>query len=181
MKQFTLGVFGSQVEADQAINELHRTLGVANDEISYVYRNSKGQLREVDADDVTDDTPAEGAGKGAIIGGSIGAVVGLAAVAGVVPVIGPLLAAGPLATALGLTGALGSVAAGTLTGAAAGGLVGALVNLGVSDEHAERYEESVRAGNILVAVHTDSEVDVASALRQFGAVDVNEYSLASAI
>ncbi len=181
MKQFTLGVFATHAEAEQAINELHRSLGVSTDDISYVYRNNNGQIREVDASDVADDTPGEGATKGAAIGGTLGALAGLATFAGIIPVIGPLFAAGPLAAALGLTGALGSAAAGGLTGAAAGGVVGALVNLGVSDEHAQQYEESIRAGSVLVAVHTDSDIDVASTLVKQGAVDVNEYSLASAI
>lgn len=181
MKQFTLGVFASRADAERAINELHQSLRVPKDDISFVYRNDVGQIREVEVDDITDDTPGEGAAKGALVGGVIGAIAGLATFAGVLPIIGPLFAAGPLASALGLTGALGSAAAGGLTGAAAGGLVGALVNLGVSEEHAQQYEDRVRAGNILVAANTDADIDVASTFLKYNAIDVNEYSLASAV
>ena len=181
MKQLTLGTFASRADAERAINDLHQEERIDKDEISFIYRNDQGKVREIDADDITGDTPMEGATKGAAIGGTIGALAGLATFAGVLPVIGPLLAAGPIATALGLTGALGSAAAGGLTGAAAGGVVGGLVNLGLSQEHAQQYEDSVRAGNILVAVHTDADVDAAAVLLRNNAMDVNEYSLASAI
>lgn len=179
MKQFTIGAFASRADAERAVNELHQSMGVDKDEISFVYRNTTGQVREVDVDDVTGDTPGEGAVKGAGIGGVLGAIAGLATFVGVIPVIGPLFAAGPIAVALGLTGAVGATAAGGLTGAAAGGLVGALINIGVSEEHAQEYEDIVRAGNILVAVHTDADVPVSPILEKHGAMNINEYTLAS--
>jgi hypothetical protein len=86
--------------------------------------------------------------------------------AGVIPVIGPLFAAGPIASALGLTGAVGAAAAGGMTGAAAGGMLAALVRLGVSEEHAQRYAD---------AAHTDDSGEVAAALEEAGATDVESY------
>jgi len=112
MKQLTLGVFLSRADAERAINELHQEARIDKNDISYIYRNQEGRVREVDADDITGDTPIEGAKKGAAIGGTLGALAGLATFAGVLPIIGPLVAAGPIAAALGLTGALGSAAAG---------------------------------------------------------------------
>jgi hypothetical protein len=164
MKDLTIGIFDTRQSAERAINRLHTEVGIDNDEISYIYRSKDGTVREVDADDITSDTPGEGAAKGATIGAGAGALAGIAAVAGIVPFIGPLFAAGPLAVALGLSGALGTTMAGALTGAAAGGIIGALINLGVGEEHAQRYEDEVRSGNVLVAVHSDNADEAASLL-----------------
>jgi uncharacterized membrane protein len=91
--------------------------------------------------------------------------------------VGPLFAAGPLAAALGLTGAVGTTAAGAATGAAAGGVIGALVNIGVTEEHAKQYEDRVNAGDVLVAVHAEEDIDVAGLLTGAGALEVNVYQL----
>jgi len=172
----TIGIFTDRTNAEAAINRLHNELKVPTDDISYIYKNMEGEVKEVDAGDVAADTPAEGAGKGAMVGGTIGALAGIATVAGVIPVIGPLFAAGPLATAIGLTGAVGTTAAGAATGAAAGGVIGALVNLGVGQEQAQQYEDRVKSGDILVAAHT--EHDARAVLEECGAVDTDVYSLA---
>ena len=176
MKHMTVGIFSDRSNAEAAINRIHNELKVPNDDISYIYRNMDGDVMEVNAKHITTDTPAEGAGKGAAIGGTIGALAGIATVAGVIPVIGPLFAAGPLAAALGLTGAIGTTAAGAVTGAAAGGVIGALANLGVGQEKAQHYSDRVSEGDILVAVHTES--DARSILEESGAVETEVYSLA---
>jgi uncharacterized protein (TIGR02271 family) len=62
-----------------------------------------------------------------------------------IPGIGPVIAAGPLAAAL----------AGAGVGAVTGGIIGALIDLGVPEESAHVYAESVRRGNILVAAQVD--------------------------
>ena len=112
------------------------------------------------------------------MGGVLGAGVGLATAVGMIPVVGPILAAGPLVSALGLgAGALGTTAAGALTGAGAGGVVGALATYGVGEPAAQKYEDRVKSGDILVATHADESVDTAKALEQEGATDVNIYSL----
>lgn len=82
---------------------------------------------------------------GAVVGGLGGLLVGLAALA--IPGIGPLVAAGPIAsTLLGLG-----------VGAATGGFVGALSDVGVSYEKLEYYAEGIRQGHTLVAVHAPEE------------------------
>jgi uncharacterized membrane protein len=176
MKKFVVGVFAAREEAEKAINELHNEADVPTDDISYVYRNSEGEVKEADADDIARDTMGESAGKGAAVGGTIGALAGLATFAGVLPVVGPLFAAGPLAAALGFGGAAGAAVAGGATGAAVGGIIGVLGRLGVSSEHAQRYADSVEAGNILVAVHAEEDADVASILTRHGATDVESYT-----
>jgi len=175
MKHMTVGLFSDRSNAEAAINRLHNELKIPTDDISYIYRNIDGDVQEVDAGDIASDTPKEGAGKGAIVGGTIGAIAGLATVAGIIPVIGPLFAAGPLAAALGLTGAVGATAASAATGAAAGGVIGALANLGIGKEKAQHYADRVREGDILIAAHT--EHDARSVLEACGAVDTDVYSL----
>lgn len=179
MKQYTIGTFPSRASAESAISRLHTEAGIDADEISYVYKNTEGDIKEVSADEVAPSTPAEGAQKGAMIGGSIGAIAGLATVAGIIPVIGPIFAAGPLISALGIgAGALGTTAAGALTGAAAGGLIGALANLGVSGEKAKEYEDRVMAGNVLVAVHSEDDKNIATIFTESGATDIEVFALA---
>lgn len=177
MKKFTVGIFQAREDAEKAINRLHNELSIPNSDISYLYRNTDGEVLEVEAHHITTDTPVEGAGKGAAVGGTLGALAGIAAVAGIIPVVGPLFAAGPLAVALGLTGAVGTTAAGALTGAAAGGVLGALVNLGVGEERAQRYADRVNAGDVLVAAYAEETVDVRGVLESSGAIDIENYSL----
>jgi hypothetical protein len=177
MKQHTIGTFTAREDAEKAINEVHNKLNIPNEDISYLYRNTEGETHHVPAHEIATPTPAEGAASGIAIGGTIGALAGIAAVAGVLPVLGPILAAGWLATALGITGAVGVTAAGAVTGAAAGGVIGALANIGVGQENAQRYADRVNAGDVLVAVHADESVDVAGVLRSCGAPEVNTYRL----
>ncbi len=177
MKKFTIGIFKSREDAEKAISELHHTHGVDTSDISYIFKNTEGDVREVSADDVAGDTPVEGAEKGAAIGGTLGALAGIAAVAGVIPVVGPLFAAGPLAAAIGLSGAVGTAVAGAATGAVAGGLIGALVNLGVGEEHAQQYADRVLAGNILVSTYAEENVDAHAVFVACGALETEAYGL----
>lgn len=176
MKNITLATFSTREDAEKAINQLHNELNINHDDISYVYKNTDNEVREVDTKDVSSSTPKEGAVGGAKIGGTIGAIAGIATVIGVIPVIGPVFAAGPLMAALGLTGAIGTTAAGAVTGAAAGGLVGALMNLGVGEENAKRYADYVTAGNVLVSVHSDEEKDPSPILLSCRAEGVERFS-----
>jgi uncharacterized protein (TIGR02271 family) len=76
--------------------------------------------------------------------------VGLGALA--IPGIGPVIAAGPIVA--GLTGAG--------LGAVAGGVVGALVDMGLPEAEAERYAEGLRRGGALVTAQVaDDRVDEA--------------------
>jgi hypothetical protein len=180
MKQLAIGVFEDRAQAEDAISRLHADMNVPTDDISYIYRNADGDVHEVDAAAVTDDAGAHavgsGLGRGAVIGGTIGALAGLAAVAGVIPVIGPLLAAGPIAAALGFTGAAATTVASAATGAIAGGLVGALVKLGVNKDQAEHYAGRIADGDILVAAY--AEEDPRPIFSAAGALETELYALA---
>lgn len=175
MKNITIATFANREDAAKAINQLHNELNISHDDISYVYKNTEDEIKEVDSEEVSSPTAAEGAVSGAKVGGTIGAIAGLATVAGVIPVIGPIFAAGTLMTALGITGAVGATAAAAVTGAAAGGLIGALVNMGVGEETAKRYADRVTAGNVLVVVHADQAINPAEVLVSCGAQDVEMF------
>lgn len=86
---------------------------------------------------------ATGGGTGLLVGGTLGWLVGIGALA--VPGLGPFIAAGPLMAAL----------AGAGVGGAVGGLTGALVGAGIPEFEAKRFEGLLRAGGILLSVHSD--------------------------
>lgn len=97
------------------------------------------------------DKTLEDAGKGAAIGGTLGAIIaGIAAIGTSVllPGLG-LVVAGPLAAALVGAGA----------GGLTGGLIGALVGHGVPEEHAAEYESGVKNGGVFMGVNARSDED----------------------
>jgi len=99
------------------------------------------------------DKTMEDVGKGAAIGGTLGAIIaGIAAIGTSVllPGVG-LIVAGPLVAALAGAGA----------GGLTGGLLGALVGHGVPEEHAAEYEEGIKNGGVFMGVHPRSEEDAA--------------------
>jgi hypothetical protein len=135
--------------AHAAVRELVAA-GFSRDDISLVANNVTGEYsRSAASDDVTGE---EGAGFGAVVGSLTGVMVGLTAIA--IPGIGPIIAAGPLAALLGgTTGA----AVGAVLGAVTGGITASLVNVGVPEDEAEYYAESVRRGDILVTVTANGD------------------------
>ena len=115
----------------------------------------------------TGDVAAQGASAGAWAGGIFGLLMGAAFL--ILPGIGPVVIAGPLAAAL-----LGGVE-GAIAGAAIGGLSGALIGLGVSKEHAIKYETELKAGKFVVALRgTSDEVARAQTLLRGGAAESAE-------
>jgi hypothetical protein len=64
---------------------------------------------------------------------------------------------------------------GAAIGAAAGGIAGGLIGLGIPELEAKRYEGKVKAGNLLISVHTEDAGDIARAkdiFNQAGAQDI---------
>src|SRR5437667_65533 len=111
------------------------------------------------------------AATGGATGGVIGVLAGIGALA--IPGIGPFIAAGPIMAAL----------SGAAVGAATGGVVGGLIGLGIPEIEAKRYDEKLKKGNYLIAVHTDESEDVDRAKDIFkaaGAEDISTVSEASA-
>jgi uncharacterized membrane protein len=153
-KTLAAAIFQSRLNAERAIHEL-RDAGVPDSAISVVSlhegdvttRDGGGKTTEVHDDH---DNKATGALKGLGVGGGLGAIAGLGAL--FIPGVGPFIAAGALAQTLGVAGSAALVSG--AVGATAGGLTGALVDYGISREHAEHYDEQVRGGGVFVAVDT---------------------------
>ncbi len=173
MAKTIVGSFDSFEEAQEVLRDLQQR-GFSRDDISVIANNATGKYSSqpsgvaqsrADTGSTVSDTgaaTATGAAAGGVLGGAAGLVVGLMGLA--IPGIGPIVAAGPIAAAL----------AGAGVGAVAGGLIGGLTGVGVSEDDASYYAESVRRGGALVTVRADdSRADeAASAMRSHGAVDI---------
>ena len=166
----TSGVFSNRHKAEMVINEL-REIGVSDKEISCVYTDHEGDMK----DSQTGEKIESGVATGATTGAVIGTIAGLVVANGILPGLGTLFVVGPLATALGLTGAVATTVAGAATGAAAGGLIGALSNLGISKEDAELYEKHIHKGEALVICRSD-DIDVMDVFKKHGAAEIRQYN-----
>ena len=92
----------------------------------------------------------EGAGAGAGIGGTVGAILAVIGAAGTLAIPGlNIVAAGPIVAALTGAGA----------GGLAGGLIGSLVGWGIPEERAKAYESGIKEGGILMGVNPRNDED----------------------
>ena len=142
-----LGVFNNRAQAEICIDTLWNA-GFRNDDMS-VLASDRRVARELTAEKHTKtEHPADDAEVGATLGIEIGAGLGLLAGFAVlgIPGLGAFVAAGPI---------LGTLM-GAGIGAAGGGVIGALIGWGISEHDAHRYHERLKAGGILLAVHSDS-------------------------
>ncbi|WP_339226385.1 general stress protein [Oceanobacillus sp. FSL K6-2867] len=142
MNNHIVGIYDTEEQAVKAVEQL-KSKGYTIDKISIIAQNTN-MLKE-SAEEISPST-TDGAVAGAAAGGAIGVTglfIGLSALA--IPGIGPVIAAGPIITTLG------GAAAGAASGA--GGLKHALLEIGVSNEEAERYSNDVKEGKILVFLH----------------------------
>lgn len=145
-------VFDNRMAAEQCVSELRRS-GVPDDAISVIARH-EGELETKHPDGSNAERHADNAGtgalKGALAGGTVGALFGLAAI--FIPGVGPFITAGAFASTLGT--AAGAAASGAIVGAAAGGIAGLLMKYGITEEDARRYEQRLNAGGVVVMVDT---------------------------
>lgn len=137
-------IFDTLDEARAAVQRL-RTLGVTEDDIALAMRVSEAGQPTLEGGH---QLISEGIVAGALSGASLGTLLGLALVGStiVLPGIGPILVGGPLAAAL----------AGAGLGLGSGGLMGALIALGISEDEAGRFAGHVEAGKIAVFVQSDA-------------------------
>jgi hypothetical protein len=158
MSRLITGIFPSRHSAERAVDDL-LDAGFSRDDVSLLM-SSTTQGREFT---VTEASKApEGAATGATVGGVLGAIAAGLVVAGVLVIPGVnLVAAGPVLATLAGVGA----------GAAAGGLTGALVGLGIPEHEAKFYREEIEKGGILVGVfaHHDREDAAKNILDHAGA------------
>jgi hypothetical protein len=141
----------SHAQADALVDRL-KTAGFSNNDISALFPD-KSSSRDFAHEKSTKapEGAVAGAGTGGAIGGALGWIAGIGALA--IPGVGPFIAAGPIVAAL----------SGAAVGAALGGIAGALVGLGIPEIEAKRYEGKIKAGNILISVHTESSAEIARA------------------
>src|SRR6476469_9238127 len=170
-KTSVFGIVKTYAQAEQIVEGLQNA-GFPASEISVLLPDTQGKH---DIGHVKATKAPEGATTGAAAGGVTGGVIGLLAGIGAlaIPGVGPLIAAGPIMAAL----------SGAAVGAATGGVVGGLIGLGIPEIEAKRYEEKLKKGNYLIAVHAEESEDVDRAKHIFktaGAEDISTVSEASA-
>jgi uncharacterized protein (TIGR02271 family) len=146
MTRTVTALFDDYDDAVEAVRRLKQA-GIPDAQISLVSGSEKhrsSSTADADDDDVSD------AGKGAAIGGAIGGGAGLLAGLGMlaIPGLGPVVAAGWLASTL----------AGLAAGATTGGLIGALVDTGLSESEAHAYAEGIKRGGTLVSARVEESL-----------------------
>ena len=156
-------IASNRIQAEQIVDQL-RALGFSSNDISVLFPD-KDTTRDF-AHEKNTKAPegiATGAGTGGIVGGALGWLAGIGALA--IPGAGPFIAAGPIMAAL----------SGAAVGATVGGIAGGLIGMGIPELEAKRYEGKIKAGNILISVHTENSEEIKAAERIFrkaGASDI---------
>jgi hypothetical protein len=144
MATLVTGLFKSRVNAERAIEDLNH-YGYPRDDISLLLSDAT-RGREFGLAMAT--KAPEGAATGATIGGVLGAVAAGLVAAGVIVVPGiGLMAAGPIVATLAGLGA----------GAAAGGVTGALIGVGIPEHEARFYNDEIERGGILLGVYAHDD------------------------
>jgi len=162
-KKSVFCIANSREQADRIVDQL-RDANFSNNDISVLFPD-KGTTRDFAHEKNTKapEGAAAGAGTGGVVGGALGWIVGIGALA--IPGVGPFIAAGPIMAAL----------SGAAIGAAAGGIAGGLIGLGIPELEAKRYEGKVKAGNLLLSVHTENAAEITRAkdiFKDAGAQDI---------
>lgn len=139
-----LAIFQTDAQARDAVSQL-RMEGFSDADISAIAPKGVNTAKlGVEKETKAPEGVTTGATTGGVVGGALGFLAGVGALA--IPGLGPLIAAGPIMATLAGLGA----------GAALGGIAGGLIGLGIPEDEAKKYENFVKEGNILLAVHTDT-------------------------
>lgn len=144
------GLFRDRESAEGAYRSLN-SRGYGKDDVNLLMSDDTRKKHFTDANTELGTKAWEDAGKGAAIGGGVGATLAAIAAIGTtlaLPGLG-LLIAGPIAALLAGGGA----------GALTGGLIGALVGHGIPEEHAKLYDKGIRDGGIVMGVNPRTPED----------------------
>jgi hypothetical protein len=170
--QAITGVFKSQDQADDAVNQL-RSLGITDKRIGIVRPGTAPERLEAGIPVSDTEEPGMGRAMGAAVGGAMGAAggatAGLAVASLMIPGIGPLLAFGMVGAAL-----LGTV--GAAAGSAVGNTVEEELGEGIPHEDVYLYEDALRHGHTVLIAYADEgeQADRAGEiLRATGAEDLD--------
>ena len=154
-----MGIAENRPSVTQAFDQLMQK-GFAQEDVSILHPSPEQLSEQSDQTEI-----AKGAAAGATTGGTIGGVLaGLAAFA--IPGVGPVLGAGILGSAM--------------AGAAAGGVMGAFSQIGLADDLAASYQESLEQGATIFAIETpnpDRAADAEHVLRNEGFSLVNTFQV----
>jgi len=162
-KKSVFCIAATRGQADRIVDRL-KSAGFSNNDISVLFPDK--ETTHDFAHEKHTKAPegiATGATSGGVIGGALGWLAGIGALA--IPGVGPFIAAGPILAAL----------SGAAVGATVGGIAGGLVGLGIPELEAKRYEGKIKAGNILLSVHTEDSNEIKAAKEIFeyvGAEDI---------
>ncbi|MEO8878064.1 MAG: hypothetical protein ABI461_20905 [Polyangiaceae bacterium] len=164
MKLSAICVVPDRAHAETIVTQLQAS-GVPNGDISVIFPHDQdtASFAKEQLDIEHPQAVAAGIGAGGFIGGTIGLLAGVGAIA--IPGIGPLIAIGPILALM----------SGAMTGATFGAIAGSLLSLGVPEHQAKAYEQKIKAGQLLISVHSDSADEVAGARAIFessGAHDI---------
>jgi hypothetical protein len=138
------GIYPNRAAVEEAVDHL-RSAGFRNTDISVLFPENQGTKDF--AHEMNTKAPegtTTGVLAGGLAGGVLGWLTGIGALA--IPGLGPFIAAGPIVAALAGAGAIGTL----------GGIIGALVGMGIPEYEAKRYEGRIREGGILLSVHCDN-------------------------
>ncbi len=169
-------LYNDHETAARVVDELERA-GVAAADIAIISSNADGWYdkdskpsishKRLDRDLDGIDDRREGADAGAAIGGTAGGVAGLLAGLGLlaIPGLGPVVAAGWLVS----TAVLG------VGGGVVGGIIGALTQVGTSEDDAHVFAEGVRRGGTMVSARVpDAEELRVAAILDRSAVNIRD-------
>jgi len=163
LKKSVFCIATARSQADEIVDQL-KFANFSNSDISALFADKDtGHDFAHEKNTKAPEGAVTGAGTGGVIGGALGWIAGIGALA--IPGVGPFIAAGPIVAAL----------SGAAIGAAVGGIAGGLIGLGIPELEARRYEGKIKAGNILISVHTENAKEIARAkdiFIQAGAQDI---------
>jgi hypothetical protein len=138
------GIYPSYDAVARAVDAL-RNAGFRSEDVSVLFPDNVGTKDFAhEKGTKAPEGATAGATTGGVVGGALGWLTGIGALT--IPGIGPFLAAGPIVAAL----------AGVGVGAAVGGITGALIGMGIPEYEAKRYEGRIKAGGLLLSVHSDN-------------------------
>ena len=157
----------SHSQAEQIVERLQSS-GFPSSEISILLPDTEGKhdIGHVKATKAPEGATT-GAAAGGVTGGALGLLAGIGALA--IPGVGPFIAAGPIMAAL----------SGAAIGATTGGVVGGLIGMGIPEIEAKRYEEKLKTGNYLIAVHAEDGDQKDRAKEIFKAAEAEDISTSS--
>lgn len=156
MRNTVTAVFEQDSQVERAADAIKKH-GYDREELS-IMRQHQGE----DGDGEIKEGKKDNISGGLMTGGAIGGLAGVLAGAGTIAIPG-----------LGILAAIGPIA-GLFSGAAAGGLIGGLVDLGIPEKDSKDYERHLREGNTLIAVKSneDDVQDLTEILKDYGGHDI---------